>query len=262
VSRRSAAEFFAHQFQRNDNGYSFAEAVRKARSLFVPHLFRHIFATASHAATAPLLMRSFLHPRVHLQSAMRPIDRCCRHILSRVLLCRSGTRNEGGPTRFVVTRTELRMHCECAFPPTQPDLTRGVSGPTSPGGDEGGAFPRGACQGGRWRPRVHTGVPVASEPPAARAPFWGLLVSETDFRAFPAVEKKCMERPEIRCAQLAAIKREAAVAALVVDVTAKNLEASTVDLLLSVKVRCRRCAPLSALGRRSIPRSAYVGGST
>jgi hypothetical protein len=57
-----------------------------------------------------------------------------------------------------------------------------------------------------------------------------------------------------------AIKRDAAVAALVVDVMAKNLEASTVDLLLSVKVRCRRCTPLSVLG--SIPRSAYVGGST
>ena len=84
----------------------------------------------------------------------------------------------------------LTMHCECAFPPTQPDLTRGVAGPTSPGGDEGGAFPRRARRGGRWRPQVHTGVPVASEPPAARAPFWGLLVSESDFRAFPAVIKK------------------------------------------------------------------------
>ena len=63
---------------------------------------------------------------------------------------------------------------------------------------------------------------------------------------------------ENRCAQLAAIKRDAAVAALAADVTAKNLDASTGDLLLSVKVRCRRCAPLSALGCRSIPRSATL----
>ena len=44
------------------------------------------------------------------------------------------------------------------------------------------------------------------------------------------------------------------------DVTAKNLDASTVDLLLIVKVRCRRCTPLSVLGRRSIPRSATLAG--
>ena len=81
------------------------------------------------------------------------------------------------------------MLCECAFPPTQPDLTRGVAGPTSNGGDEGGAFPRGARQNERWRPRVHTGVPIASELPAARAPFWGLFVSEPNFRAFAAVKK-------------------------------------------------------------------------
>jgi hypothetical protein len=100
---------------------------------------------------------------------------------------------------------------------------------------------------------MHTGVPVASEPPAARAPFWGLFVSESDFRAFPAVKQNCTERPKIGCAQLAAIKRDAAAAALVADVTAKNLDASTVDLLLSVKVRSRRCTSLSALGRRSTP---------
>ena len=44
------------------------------------------------------------------------------------------------------------------------------------------------------------------------------------------------------------------------DVAAKNLDASTVDLLLCVKVRCRRCAPLSVMGRRSIPRSATLAG--
>ena len=157
-----------------------------------------------------------------------------------------------------VWRTRARyftMHCECAFPPTRPDLTRGVAGPTSHGGDEGGASPRRARRGGRWRPQVHTGVPVASEPPAARAPFWGLFVSESDCRAFPAVKKNRAERPKIGCAQLAAIKRDAAAAAVVSVVTAKNLDASTADLLLCVKVWCRRCAPLSVLGRRSIPRS-------
>jgi len=106
---------------------------------------------------------------------------------------------------------------------------------------------------------VH-GVPIASELPAARAPFSGLFLSVNNLRAFPAVKKNCAERPKIGCAQLAAIKRDAAAAALVADVTAKNLDASTVDLLLIVKVRCRRCAPLSALGCRSIPRSATLAG--
>jgi hypothetical protein len=110
--------------------------------------------------------------------------------LVRVCCCASGTHNQGGPTRFVVTRTSYTMHCECAFLPTRLDLTRVVAGPTSPGGDEGGAFHRGARRGERWRLQVHTGVPVASEPPAARARFGGLLVSEADFRAFPAVKER------------------------------------------------------------------------
>ncbi len=83
-------------------------------------------------------------------------------------------------------------------------------------------------------------------------------MSETNFRAFPAVKINCTERPKIGCAQLAAIKRDAAAAALVADVTAKNLDASTADLLLRVKVRCRRCAPLSVLGCRSTPRSGTL----
>ena len=73
-------------------------------------------------------------------------------------------------------------------------------------------------------------------------------------------KKNRTERPKIGRAQLAAIKRDAAAAAMVSVVTAKNLDASTVDLLLIVKVRCRRCAPLSGLGRRSIPRSATLAG--
>ncbi len=110
---------------------------------------------------------------------------------------------------------------------------------------------------------MHMGVPIASELPAARAPFWGLFVSQPDFRAFPAVMNLPPPMTENRSAQLAAIKRDAATSALVADVMAwKNPDASTVDLVLSVKVRCRRCAPLSILGCRSIPRSATVGGST
>ncbi len=49
---------------------------------------------------------------------------------------------------------------------------------------------------------------------------------------------------ENRCVQLATIQRNAAGKALVADVTAKNLFASTVDVLRIVKARCRRCAPL------------------
>jgi hypothetical protein len=85
-------------------------------------------------------------------------------------------------------------------------------------------------------------------------------VSGSDFRTFPAVKQNCTERPKIGCAQLKAIKRNAAAAALVADVTAKNLDASPVDLLQIVKVRCCRCAPLSVLGCRSIPRSAMLAG--
>ncbi len=64
------------------------------------------------------------------------------------------------------------------------------------------------------------------------------------------------------CAQLAAIKRDAAGAALVVDVTAKNLDASPVDLLRLVKVRCRRRAPLSVLGCSIDPPECSARGST
>ena len=41
------------------------------------------------------------------------------------------------------------------------------------------------------------------------------FVSENDLRAFPAVNKNCAGRPKIGCAQLAAIKLDAAAAALV-----------------------------------------------
>ncbi len=63
-----------------------------------------------------------------------------------------------------------------------------------------------------------------------------------------------------RCVQLTTIQRNAAGKALVADVKAKNLGASSVDLLRIVKVRRRRCAPSSVLGCRSIPRSAPYAG--
>ncbi len=49
----------------------------------------------------------------------------------------------------------------------------------------------------------------------------------------------------MRCVQLAAIELDAAGAALVAGVKAKNLDASSVDLLRIVKVRCHRRAPWS-----------------
>jgi hypothetical protein len=108
VSCRRTAE---ERAQNRANSRAHAAAV--AQALTFHALFYHIFATASRAARDRIIARALLRPRVHLQSA---IGRCCRHIHSRVLLCRSGTHNQGGPTRFVVTRKELRMHCECAFP--------------------------------------------------------------------------------------------------------------------------------------------------
>ena len=63
---------------------------------------------------------------------------------------------------------------------------------------------------------------------------------------------------ENRCVQLAAIERDGAGKALVADVKAKNLDVSAVDLLLIVKVRGRRCVPLSVLGCRSIPQSGTL----
>ena len=65
---------------------------------------------------------------------------------------------------------------------------------------------------------------------------------------------------ENRCVQLATIEHSTAGNALVADVKAKNLDASSVDLLRIVKVRCRQCAPLSALGCPSASRSASYAG--
>jgi hypothetical protein len=254
VSCRHTAERHAQRYKQSG---AYAAAVAQAPTFRA--LLHRIFATASRAATALLLVRSCA--RASICRARRARSAAAVGTLVRVGCCAAPARTARAGQPVWRTRARYRtMHCECAFPPTRPDPTRGAAGPTSHGGDEGGAFPPGARQSGRWRPRVHTGVPIASEPPAARAPFWGLFVSENDFRAFPAVIKNCAERPKIGCAQLAAIKRDAASAALVADVTAKNLDASTVDLLQFVKVRCRRCAPLSVLVCRSIPRSATLAG--
>jgi hypothetical protein len=120
-----------------------------------------------------IIARALWRPRVHLQSTTRPTR-----------TARADQHDSWSRTRH------LTMHCECAFPPTQLDLTRGVSGPTSPGGDARGAFPRGACQGGRWRPRVHTGVPVATEPPAARAPFCVRIRFSSSFKKTARKDRK------------------------------------------------------------------------
>jgi hypothetical protein len=63
---------------------------------------------------------------------------------------------------------------------------------------------------------------------------------------------------EMRCVQLAAIERTAAGAALVAGVKAKNLDASAVDLLRIVKVRCRRRALWPVRGCPSGP-PEYAG---
>jgi hypothetical protein len=52
---------------------------------------------------------------------------------------------------------------------------------------------------------------------------------------------------KIDCAQLVSVQRNPTGAALLADAKAKNLDASAVDLLRIVKVRCRRCAPLPGL---------------
>jgi hypothetical protein len=65
---------------------------------------------------------------------------------------------------------------------------------------------------------------------------------------------------ETRCLQLATIQRNAAGKALVADIKVKHLDASSVDLLRIVKVRCRRCAPSSVLGCPSVARSAPHAG--
>jgi hypothetical protein len=60
--------------------------------------------------------------------------------------------------------------------------------------------------------------------------------------------------------QLSAIQHNAAGKALVADAKAKNLDASSVDLLRIVRVRCRRCAPLSVRECPSVPWSAPYAG--
>jgi hypothetical protein len=65
---------------------------------------------------------------------------------------------------------------------------------------------------------------------------------------------------EHRRVQLATIERNAAGAALLADAKAKKLDASSVDLLRLVKVRCRCCAPSSVLGCPSVPESARCAG--
>ena len=65
---------------------------------------------------------------------------------------------------------------------------------------------------------------------------------------------------ENQCMQLATIQRNAAGKALVADVKAKNLDASSVDLLRIVKVRCRRCALSFVLECPSVPRSTPYAG--
>ncbi len=96
---------------------------------------QHALATASLAATAPLVVR---FGTVHLQSTTRPICRCHRHLRARVLLCRSSTHSERETNTLRghvhVPHDALRTHRPTHSAGT-PDLTRGVAGQTSHGGE-------------------------------------------------------------------------------------------------------------------------------
>jgi hypothetical protein len=261
VSCRNTAEQVARQ------SGAYAAAVAQARGHAGMRL-RYLSCTHSFSTFS----RRHRTPRPHYCScALAPARPSAEHdapdwplLSAHSCACAAVPLRHAQPGRTNTFRGHAPVTSRCTanapFPPTHLDFTLGVAGPTSHGGDEGGAFPGRARRGGRWRPRMHTGVSVASEPPTARAPFWVLFVPGSDLRAFAAVLKKRRRGPKIGCAQLAAIKRDATAAALVADVTAKNLDASTVALLRSVKVRCRRCIPLSVLGRRSTPRHAPYAG--
>jgi hypothetical protein len=95
------------------------------------------------------------------------------------------------------------MHCECTFPPHQPNLKRVVSGQTSNRGKQGGALPRSARQGARWCTPTYMGVPIGSGV-AARVPGFGvLLAAERAVRAFPVACTKIEARddPAQRCCE-------------------------------------------------------------
>jgi hypothetical protein len=196
--------------QRNGQSRAYAAAVEQARGRSARHrhshacahfrsLFRHIFATASRAATALLLVRSCARASVCRARRARPaasvgtlVRVCCQCCAAPARTAETDQLVSWSHARY------LTMHCECAFPPTQLELTRGVAGQTSHGGDEGGAFPRGACQGERWRPPAYLAVLIASEVVTVRRLFWGLFVSELNFRAFPAVKKNCTGKSDVR----------------------------------------------------------------
>jgi hypothetical protein len=113
---------------------------------------------------------------------------------------------------------------------------------------------------------VHAGVPFGTnwERSSHRGCILGTFWYQTpNFRAFPVVNKKLHCVTENRSVQLATTQRNAAGKALVADAKAKNLDASPVDLLRIVKVRCRRCAPSSVLGYLPLGRPECVArGST
>jgi hypothetical protein len=137
VSCRRTAEERAQRYGKSD---AYAAAVAQA------HTFGPSFGTFSRRHRAP---RPHYRPRVHLQSTRaRPAAAVGTFI--RVCCCAAPARKTRADQHVSWSRARyLTMHGECAFPPTQRELTRGVAGPTSHGGDEGGAFRRLARQGER-----------------------------------------------------------------------------------------------------------------
>ena len=104
--------------------------------------------------------------------------------------------------------------------------------------------PRGARRCERWCPPAYPGGTNWERSRDCAGAFLEGFLNQNRNRfffleRFPLLkEMHCVI--EIRCLQLATIQRNPAGKALVANVKAKNLEASTVDLLRLVKARCRR----------------------
>jgi hypothetical protein len=257
MSCRATAESVAHQF--GHGGY--AAAVTEA--LTFRALFRHIFATASprrDCTVAHALFLASARPSAERDAPDRPL------LSAHSFACAAVPHRhaqQGGPTLFVVMRPlphdalRMRLPAHSAGPHAwrfRPILSWRRRRRCVPS--------RCQCTSGWAVAPAIAHWSTDCERTARRAgAFWGSFCVRIRFESVSrSLKKSAAEKPKIGCAQLAAIKRDAAVAALVADVMAKNLDASPVDLLLSVKVRCRRCTPLSVLGGRSVPWSATSAG--
>jgi hypothetical protein len=203
LNRRETAERVA---QKKMVSETYAWAVEQARGRSARHRLppprRHgaaltsvhslstlAFARASHAATCTVGRCALApaRPSVERDNPSLPLLSAPPSVRATVLRRRSSTHSEG---RFVVTRTHVRMHCECTFLPTRPDLRRGVAGQTSHGGDAGGASPRTARRGVYIYIYIYIYI-YEVRPLALRVGgFLGVFfLAEGDCRAFPVSNK-------------------------------------------------------------------------